>query len=186
MTVEVSKRTFNVEEYYQMVKAGILKEDDRVELINGEIVTMSPIGSRHAGCVKQLNALLSSQLQESAIISVQDPIQVDDYSEPEPDLAILKPRPDFYAERHPLPADVQVVIEVADTTLTYDRAVKLPLYAKAGISEVWIINLSENTVEIHTIPQTGIYRKVEFFKAGDCLTSSIFPHLEITADQALV
>ena len=76
MTVEVSKRTFNVEEYYQMVKAGILKEDDRVELINGEIVTMSPIGSRHAGCVKQLNALLSSQLQESAIISVQDPIQV--------------------------------------------------------------------------------------------------------------
>jgi Uma2 family endonuclease len=186
MTVEVSKRTFNVAEYNQMVKAGILTENDQVELINGEIIAMSPVGSRHASCVKRLNILLGKQLKENFILSVQDPIQLDDYSEPEPDLAVLKPRPDFYAEAHPRPDDVLMIIEVSDTTLDYDQEIKIPLYAKAGIPEVWIINLQENTVEIYTTPQTGLYRKVEFFKSDDRLVSSVFSELKVAANQVLV
>jgi len=155
MTVAISKRIFSVAEYHQMVDAGILTENDKIELINGEFITMSPIGSKHASCVKRLNTLLSNQLQDDAIISVQDPIQADEYSEPEPDLAVLKPRADFYADGHPQPSDVLIVIEVSDSTLGFDKEVKLPLYAKAGIPEAWVINLPENTVEIYTTPQTG-------------------------------
>ena len=185
MTVEVSKRTFSVEEYHQMIRAGILTENDRIELINGEFIAMSPIGSKHAGCVNRLTVLLSARLQNQAIVSVQNPIQVNDYSEPEPDLAVLKPRPDFYGESHPRPADVLLVIEVSDTTLAYDQEIKLPLYAEAGIPEAWIINLPQSTIEIYTTPQTGLYRKAEFFKPGDRLASSIFPELKISADQVL-
>lgn len=185
MTVEVSRRTFSVEEYHQMVRAGILTENDRIELINGEFIAMSPVGSKHASCVKRLNILFSKHLQGNFIVSVQDPIQLNDYSEPEPDLAILKPRPDFYAEAHPRPDDVLLIIEVSDTTLDYDQEVKVPLYAKAAIPEVWIINLPQSTIEIYTTPQTGLYRKAEFFKSGDPLVSSVFPELKISADQVL-
>ncbi len=185
MTVAIGKRVFSVTEYHQMVEAGILTENDKIELINGEIITMSPVGSIHAGCVNRLSALLSTMLQKQAIVSIQNPIQADDYSEPEPDLAMLKPRSDFYSESHPQPADVLIVIEVSDSTLDFDKEVKLPLYAKAGISEAWIINLPEKTVEIYTTPQTGIYRKLELFKADERLVTSAFSQLSITADQVL-
>lgn len=170
MSVQVAKRPFTVDEYYRMAESGILTEHDHVELINGEILAMSPIGSHHAGCVKRLNNILSTHLKENAIVSVQDPIYIDQYSEPEPDIAVLKPRSDFYTQHHPVPQDVLLIIEVSDITLKYDREVKLPLYAKAGIPEVWIVNLVEDRIEIYTQPAQDLYKQQRIYKKEDTLT----------------
>jgi Uma2 family endonuclease len=152
MAVQLAKRYFNVTEYYRMAEAGILTEADRVELIDGEIVKMSPIGSLHAACVRQLDAMLQRQTEQYALVSVQSPIRLSDFSEPEPDVALLRPRSDHYAQAHPAPADVLLVIEVADTTAMSDRNVKVPLYARAGIPEVWLIDLQQDLIEIYAQP----------------------------------
>ena len=133
MPVQVERRTFNVEEYHRMLDAGIITEDDRVELIEGEILMMSPIGSWHAACVNRLDALLHRLFGESVIISVQNPIRLSDFSEPQPDLAVLRARQDYYAQTHPTSNDILLLIEVADQSLEFDRDVKVPLYAKAAI-----------------------------------------------------
>ena len=126
--------------YHTMIEKGIFGEDDHIELIEGEIVTMSPIGSEHSGIVDQLNEILVNQLAKRAVVKVQGPIQLDEHSEPEPDIVLSKPRRDYYKRSLPTPADVLLVIEVADSSLAYDRTVKMPLYAQAGIAEAWIIN----------------------------------------------
>lgn len=124
MSVQFQKHYFNVHEYHRMAEVGLLSEDSRVELIEGEIIEMSPIGSTHGGTVNRSSKLLHRKLDDIAIISVQNPVHIDDFSEPQPDLALLKPRKDFYSRSHPTPADVLVVIEVADTSVEYDRNVK--------------------------------------------------------------
>lgn len=136
MSLQVAKHFFTVAEFERMGKAGIFSEDARVELIEGEIVEISPIGSRHAACVKRLSMYLSRALGDKFIISTQDPIQLDDFTQPQPDVALLQRRQDFYESAHPKPQDVLLLIEVADTTVDYDRLIKLPLYARAGIPEV--------------------------------------------------
>src|SRR2546423_2235676 len=127
MSVQYQKRFFNVDEYYRMAEVGLLSEDDRVELIEGEIVEMSPIGCTHAGTVDQSNAFLNHKLGDRVMVRVQNPIRLNDFSEPQPDLALLKRRKDFYRNSHPTAEDVLVVIEAADTSLNYDRNVKLSL-----------------------------------------------------------
>src|ERR1700675_3419950 len=120
MAVQLLKRLFTVVEYHRMAEAGILGEDDRVELLEGEVVQMSPIGSRHASCVKRLvDIFIPLQVGRKVILSVQDPIELGEHSEPQPDLTVLKPRPDFYAKAHPGPADVFLVLEVAETSAAY-------------------------------------------------------------------
>jgi Uma2 family endonuclease len=141
MAVEVLRRTFTVEDYHRMAQAGILTEDDRVELLEGEIVEMTPIGPRHAACVNRLSQLFSDRLQGRALVSVQNPIHLSELSEPQPDLALLRPRPDFYAEAHPRPSDSLVVLEIAETSAEVDREKKVPLYGQAGISETWLVDL---------------------------------------------
>src|SRR5437762_12335179 len=172
MSVQYQKRFFNVDEYYRMAEVGLLSADDRVELIEGEIVEMSPIGKTHGGTVKRSNNFLNRELGDALIVSVQDPIRLNDFSEPQPDLALLKPRKDFYANSHPAPEDVLVVIEVADTSVDYDRNVKLPLYARAGIPEAWLVVLPKDVVEVHSEPKNGKYTKVQRLKRGKTLTSS--------------
>ncbi len=132
MAVHVQRRVFTVDEYHRMVEAGILSEDDRGELIEGEIIKMSPIGSQHAACGKKHNALLHHQVQQRAILGVQDPVRLDEHSEPEPDIALLKRRDDDYARSHPTPEDVFLIIEVAETFAEYDRRIKLPLIVCGG------------------------------------------------------
>ena len=127
--------------YHQMIESGIFGEDEHIELIEGGLVTMSPIGAEHSGIVDQLSEILVDQLARRAVVKVQGPIQLDDHSEPEPDVVLSKPRRDYYKRSLPQPADVLLVIEVADSSLAYDRTVKMPLYAQAGIAEAWIINL---------------------------------------------
>jgi Uma2 family endonuclease len=160
MSVQYQKHYFNVEEYYRMAEVGLLSASDRVELIEGEIVEMSPIGSTHGGTVKRSSAFLNRKLGDTVIVGVQDPIQLNDFSEPQPDLALLKPCEDFYSNSHPVPEDVLVVIEVADTSLDYDRNVKLPLYARAGIPEAWLMVLAKDVIEVYSQPKNGKYQKI--------------------------
>lgn len=185
MAVQVLRRHFTVEEYYQMVQAGILSEDDRVELIEGEIVEMTPISSRHAACVKRLNRLFSRQVGARALVSVQDPIRLSERSEPQPDLALLRPRPDFYADKHPEPEDVLLVVEVAETSGGYDRGVKIPLYAGAGLPEVWLVDLETEVVESYCKSSAQGYKEVRKYHRGERLASQAVPDLELSVDEVL-
>lgn len=182
MSVSIARRLFTATEYERLAKTGILTEDDRVELIAGEIITMSPIGSRHAACVKRLNAMLSHAVGDSAIVSVQDPIRLSGFSEPEPDIALLRPRSDFYASSHPTPKDVLLIIEIADTSLDYDRDVKMALYARAGIPEVWLWDLASETVMQCARPVNGVYQEVRQVERGESLTSRTLPDLAVSVD----
>jgi Uma2 family endonuclease len=159
MAISLNKRLFDIQSYHRLTEAGILGEDERVELIHGEIIEMSPVGSQRAGLVKKIRTLLGEQIGKRAMLGVQDPIILDEHSEPEPDIAILKYREDFYTSDHPRPEDVLLLIEVADTSLEVDREVKMPLYAAAGIPAYWIINLRDQQVEAYFAPQGSLYKQ---------------------------
>ncbi len=182
MAVQIARRLFTVTEYYRMAQAGIFSEDDRVELLEGEILEMSPISSRHASCVKRLNDLLVRKLSGRFVISVQDPIRLSDYSEPQPDIAVLKFRADFYSAEHPKPEDVLLLIEVCETSAELDRHVKLPLYAKAGIPEVWLVDLAHNQIEVYRAPSAQGYGESQTLGRGQTLTAQLLP-LALTVEE---
>ncbi|MBA3945981.1 MAG: Uma2 family endonuclease [Herpetosiphonaceae bacterium] len=182
MATAVARRQFSVVDYHRMVKAGILGEDDRVELIAGEVLEMSPIGTRHAACVDRLNAFLTREAGANAIVRVQSPILLDDYSEPQPDLALLRVRDDYYMYAHPTPADVLLVVEVSDSSMTYDHEVKLPLYAEATIGEVWLVNIPTERIECYTQPVDGSYKVTDTLGRGQTLTSTVLPNLATAID----
>jgi Uma2 family endonuclease len=185
MSVQIVRRHFNITEYYRMTAAGVLSEDDRVELIEGEIVEMNPIGSRHAACVGRLTELLGRMVSDQAIVWVQNPVQVNDYSEPLPDIALLKRRDDFYAQANPQPSDVMLIVEVADSSVEYDRDIKIPLYVGAAIPEVWLVNLTKDTIEIYTQPVGDAYREIRIVKRGESIVSKSIPNLILDADVVL-
>ncbi|SRR6266498_295148 len=162
-----TKHRFNVKEYYRMAETGVLRPDARVELLNGEIIDMSPIGPFHGGVTNHLNEVFTSASKGRWTTAVQNPVRLDDLSEPQPDLMLLKPTPDFYRKRHPQPEDVYLLIEVSDTTLALDREEKLPAYGRAGIVEVWIVNLIDQTIEIHREPHFTGYGAKTVLRAGD-------------------
>lgn len=153
----VQRKRFSVADYHRMGEVGLLGEDDRVELIEGEIIEMTPIGSSHGGRVKQLNRLLTEAVGERAVIAVQDPVVLGERSEPEPDLALLRPRADFYTDAHPQAPDVWLLIEVADSSLAFDRDIKVPLYARHGIPEVWLVDIEHGQVLRFAAPRDGVY-----------------------------
>ena len=175
MTTRETQRLFTIEEYHRMAEAGILHEDDRVELIEGKIIQMAAIGSRHAACVKRLNKLLVHVVGDSGIVGTQDPVLLPDRSEPEPDLTVLRPREDFYAESHPVPEDVLLLIEVSDTSLEFDREVKLPLYARAGIPEVWIVDLQNSEIVTYSRPEGSDYKQTERAGRDASVAPSMLP-----------
>jgi Uma2 family endonuclease len=185
MSVQLQKHYFNVDEYYRMAQAGVLSEDDSVELIEGEVVEMSPIGSTHQGCVDELSSLITERLGGSVIVRVQGPIHIDEHSEPQPDISLLKPCPDFYRRSHPTPSDVLLVIEVADTSIEYDRSAKLPLYARAGIPEAWLIILPKELVEVHSEPKNGKYQIIRRLKRGKVMISATINGLTLKVDDIL-
>lgn len=185
MSLQLEHWVFSVDEYHRMLETGILSEDDYVELIEGEIVKMSPIGSRHVACVNRLNGLLNRKVGQDVIVSVQNPFRLDDYSEPEPDIALVRPRDDFYAQSLATAADVLLIIEVADTSVEVDRRVKLPLYAKASIPEVWLANLPEDRIEAHSEPVNRVYQRVRIAKRGERLSSESVPNLVLNVDEIL-
>jgi Uma2 family endonuclease len=169
MEIPLAQRLLTVDDYQKMVEAGILTEDDRVELLEGKIIEMSPAGKRHVAMVIRLTTLFTRLLGEKAFISIQNPLTVDHYTMPEPDVAILKSRPDFYENALPQAADVLMVIEVADSSLDKDRRVKSPLYAAAGIPEYWIIDLERDEVEVCREPEGEDYRSRQVVRASDII-----------------
>jgi Uma2 family endonuclease len=182
MAIQILRWQFTVADFARMVEAGILAEDDRVELIDGEVRAMSPIGPRHVAIVNRLNALLSRQVADRAIVSVQNPIQLTDYTEPQPDIAVLRPREDFYAQALPLPEDVLLVVEVAETSLEYDRDEKIPRYAQTRIPEVWLIEVEQVTVTQYTHPDGTRYRRVQTLARGQFLSADILGPLHCAID----
>jgi Uma2 family endonuclease len=166
-----------------MAEAGILTEDDRVELIDGEIVEMSPIGGRHVTCVGRLTRLLIRHLGDDAVVNIQSPVQLGERDEPEPDVAVVKVRD--YGDDLPTARDVLFLIEVSDTTLRYDRARKLPLYARAGIPESWLVDLPGQAIERHTSPAEGGYRVTLRVGRGEEIESLALPGLVLRADEVL-
>jgi Uma2 family endonuclease len=185
MSLQSARHFFTVAEFERMGEAGIFAKDARLELIEGEIVEMSPIGSRHAACVNFLSRFLNAAVGDRALISTQNPIQLNDYSEPQPDVALLRLRDDFYRHAHPMPEDVLLIIEVADTTVDYDRLVKVPLYAKAGIKEVWVVNLPAEQIEIYAEPSGGAYQITKQVKRGEEAAAYSIPNLIVSADAVL-
>lgn len=170
MATEVVKRLINVDEYYKMAEVGILKPDDRVELINGEIFEMGPIGSRHAAVVNKLACFLNDQFKDQTVIGIQNPIRFDGKNEPEPDIVLLKYRADYYTSALPAPADVLAIIEVADSSIRFDKEVKRPLYASHGIQEYWIIDLDNNRIEVYLSPKGSTYTETQQSRENDEVT----------------
>ncbi len=185
MTQVLTHRRFTLEDYYRMQEAGILTEDDRVELIEGEIVQMAPIGSRHAAGVKNLANRLGPLVQGRALIAVQDPVRLGPGSEPQPDFALLRLREDSYASAHPAPADILLLVEVADASLGYDRDVKVPLYAQAKVPEVWLMDLESDSIAVHREPSSEGYRSVQILRRGQRLSLQAFPDVSIAVDDLL-
>jgi Uma2 family endonuclease len=185
MSVQLERRIFSADEYHRMAEAGILSEDDRVELIDGEVVRVSPIGHTHGSCVKRLNSILNRRIGLLAIVSVQDPIRLNDYSEPEPDICLLKLSDNFYASGTPTASDVLLVIEVSDSSVDFDRKVKVPLYAKAGIPEVWLAVVQQDRIEAYGQLVDGSYQTIRIVRRGESLSPERLPELVITAEEIL-
>ena len=181
----VKHHNFTVSEYERMGETGIFSPDACVELIEGEIIEMSPTGSRHAACVNLLSRILNQQLGEVAIVSTQNPIRLSDLSEPQPDVAILKFRADYYREAHPGPDDVLVVIEVAETTVHYDRRTKMTLYARAGIPEALLFNLPDDRLEYFSRPELGEYQVKQILSRGERFESTNVPGLTLDIEMIL-
>ena len=173
------RHRLTVAEYYRMGETGILAPDARVELIEGEVIDRPPIGSPHAGAVKYVGNRFTDTVRSKAIVSIQDPIFLDLHSEPQPDIALLRPRPDFYRSSHPTPADVFLIIEVADTSLAYDTQIKLPLYARHGIPEVWLADLSNRRFIVHRTPTAAGFQDVQTLSDLSALAPLLLPGVTI-------
>jgi Uma2 family endonuclease len=185
MPLTLVRHRFKVDDYEQMIARGILREDDRVELIRGEIIEKMPIGDPHASSVIRFNRILGKTFGDAVLIGVQSPIRLDD-SEPEPDLCLLVPRDDFYLSGKPRPADILLLIEVSDTSLEFDREVKRPLYAEAGIRELWIVNLEEESLEVHRDPTPeGQYRDISVLRRGQEVEIAAFPGIKLAVADLL-
>ncbi|MEQ9425162.1 MAG: Uma2 family endonuclease [Cyclobacteriaceae bacterium] len=170
METVIKQRTINVEEYYKMAEAGIIGPEEKVELINGKIFEMSPIGARHAFVVKNLLRVLSKLSAEEFTLGIQDPIRLDNNSEPEPDVSVAKGDISKYQNNHPTSKDLLLIVEVAESTLNFDRDVKIPLYASSGIKEYWIVNIPENQIEVYQSPQGNNYSSKSIYTQGDKIT----------------
>lgn len=176
---------FSVEQYHRMGEAGVFGPDDRVELIGGEIVATGPIGGRHGSVNKRLVALLTGSFGARALVSVNDPIVLDDQTEPQPDFALLRPRDDYYRSNHPEAADVYLVIEVMDSSAPFDRGTKLPRYARAGVPEVWLVDLTDERIETFRNPRGGRYDEKQTRARGEHIAPGAFPEIELTVDAIL-
>ncbi len=185
MGIQAPHKKFTVEQYHQMAASGILTERDRVELIEGEIVQMSPIGRKHAVCVDRLTVVFVIALSSKAVIRVQNPIHLSDNSEPEPDFAIVRGQLGNYLAEHPEPKDVIALVEVSDSTIQYDRETKALLYAQKGIQELWLMDLNELTIEVFRMPGPTGYQDIQTFQKGQSLAFQGFPDTFFVVEQLL-
>lgn len=179
----IPRHRFTVDDFARLGEAGIFAEDDRVELIDGEIRDMTPIGPPHAWIVNRLLRRLVLQLADRAWVSAQNPLRLDGHTEPQPDLVVARGGEDDYAERHPEAGDVLFVVEVADSSLRYDRAEKMPRYARAGIPEAWLVDVAGRAVTVCTVPGPGGYAREQVFRPGAAIESAAVAGLRVAVDQ---
>ncbi len=182
---EPTRRRINVDEYYAMAEAGILAPHERVELIDGEIITMSPIGNEHAASVDTITDFLVPLVTGRAIVRVQSHLRLDEQNQSEPDLMLLKRREDYYRYRAPGPTDVLLLVEVSDSSLAFDRSVKLALYARFNVPEVWIENIPDRVVEAYTNPVEGQYTESRIYRPGETITPGAFPDVSLSVSELI-
>src|SRR5262245_15201178 len=169
MSAQIQRRLFTIDECYKMVEAGILRPDERVELIRGEIIRMSPIGTRHSAAVDRANRAFQRIAGDNAIVRVQSTTVLDPFCAPEPDVALLRPRDDFYVHKHPAGPDIFLVVDVADSSLEYDTTVKVEIYAILGVLEYWVADLRNNRLLVHSDPSGDAYTTIREFHRGDTI-----------------
>ncbi len=186
MSVVIQRHQFTVSDFARMVQTGILAAEERVELIDGEVREMSPIGSVHAAIVNRLNALLMSKLSGRAIVSVQNPVILNDFTEPQPDLVVLRLREDYYKDELPGPGDVLLIIEVSDKTLEYDRDEKLPRYARMSIPEVWLVDANSRQITQYANPSAAEYRQIASFGPGKEVRSIAIESLSVSTNDVFL
>lgn len=185
METEVIKKRFTVDEYHRMGDAGILRPEDRVELIDGEIIQMSPIGQRHAGRVNRAVAVFVKAFGNRAVLSPQNPVQLSNWTEPQPDIVVFKPRSDFYEHKMPVPDDVLLLMEVSDTTLRFDLKIKLPFFAAAKIPEVWIQDVNADVLHVFREPAGNAYTISMQLKRGDTICPLALPDICLSLEDLL-
>ena len=185
MSVQTQRRLFTVKEYHLMNEVGVFGEDDRVELIEGEIIQMAAIGTRHASCVNRLARRFSLIPEDLATFAIQNPVQLTERTEPQPDVVLLQPRADYYATAHPIPSEVLLLVEVSDSTVNFDRDVKVPNYARSGIQEVWLWDLEANCLEVYREPTANGYTSIQRFERGEIVSPLAFPDFEVSIDLIL-
>ena len=185
MSVQTQRRLFTVQDYHLMSQAGVFRDNERVELIEGEIIQMAAIGKRHAARVDRLAEFFGDRVRRRAIIRVQNPISLGDNSEPQPDIALVQRRADFYEESLPNSEDILLLVEVADSTVNYDRDVKIPNYARSGIQEVWLWDLEANCLEVYRFPTANGYTSMQKFERGEQVSPLAFPEFAVSIDLIL-
>jgi Uma2 family endonuclease len=186
MPVEIVRRRFDVDEYIRMAQAGILSEHDRVELINGEVVAMTPVGPRHNAAISRAARAIITAVGDRAIVQNQGSIQLSRFYAPQPDFALLRPRDDFYASHLPGPADIILIIEVAESSLDYDRQVKARIYAEFNVPEYWLVDVGAREVVRHTNPRGSAYETLRVFRSGESIAPERLPDVPIDADVLMV
>ena len=185
MALDVARRLFTVDEYDRLIETGFFGPEERLELVDGEIITMSPIGARHAGCVARLMDLFIARLGPRALVWVQNPVVLGERQEIVPDITVLRRRDDYYTRLRPGPGDALLVIEVADTTLPFDRSVKVPRYAAAGVVEVWLVDLQRNLVLTYDTPRADGYASSRTARRGEHLNPVSFPEVGLAVEDLL-
>jgi Uma2 family endonuclease len=186
MPIELPKRRFTADEYQLMGQAGILSDDDRVELMDGEVVTLTPIGPRHNASVNRATRAMFAAVGNTEIVHVQGSVRLDAFHEPEPDIVLLRPREDFYSSQLPGPADILLVVEIAEASVEYDRDVKASAYAASGILEYWLVDLRDDSLTCHTDPDASGYRTLQIRRRGESVAPRSLPHCTIPVDAFLV
>lgn len=180
-----ARKIFTVREYHKMIDAGVFVGNSDWELIEGEIVKKMTVGDYHISCVNRLNMFFAVKLAGKAIVSVQNPVVISDVSEPEPDVTILRFREDFYASGKATAKDVLLLIEVSDSTVSYDRSTKIALYGEAGVSEVWLVNLPRQILEVYTEPQNGKYKVVKKVGKNETVAPQLMPEIKMKVSEII-
>lgn len=186
MAVPIQKQLITIDEYHRMGEEGVFPPDARVELIRGEIVEMSPIGPAHAGSVRRFIRNFSARLSPHAIVDAQNPVELrDQESEPQPDITLLRLQDDCYSAATPTPGDTLLVVEIADSSLSFDRRVKMHLYAEAGIPESWLVDLNSETLFVYRRPSPEGYQDVRAYRRGEAVSPEVFPDVSFTVEEIL-
>lgn len=183
--VSITRKLFTVDDYHRMADAGVFEPEERVELIEGEIIKMSPIGHKHMVAVNRATDSLTGALRRKAIVSIQNPLRLNNYNEPQPDIVVFKWRPDFYAAKPYTLEDALLVLEMSDATVAYDTKVKVPLYAKTGVPEVWIVNLRSNAILGFRDPSGNTYKTHSTFRSGHTIAALAFPDVVFPVEDFL-